>query len=226
MDNIKFNCPACSQSLEAPPDMAGEQIECPTCEKEITIPTLRTELSQPRPKKQIRLKKNHSLLTTPTQAPTSESKVPCKKCGAMILPTTAKRNRGRCMPCAGYPQSNTSVSTGGNSGPSAAIIAIVVQFVVCVFWVLFIWDADPEGIGKGFWMLMWLGGSVIGYFIGISNTAETVTSTLRNREHQVTGYVETPTGRILEGSHGAGVMLAALWYFCFPYLSLFIATAQ
>lgn len=38
MPDIKFNCPACKQSLEAPPDMAGQLIDCPTCKGAIEIP--------------------------------------------------------------------------------------------------------------------------------------------------------------------------------------------
>ncbi len=38
MADIEFNCPACGQVLEAPEEMAGETIECPSCEVEISIP--------------------------------------------------------------------------------------------------------------------------------------------------------------------------------------------
>lgn len=37
-DVIKFGCPACEQSLEAPRELAGSQIDCPTCRKQILIP--------------------------------------------------------------------------------------------------------------------------------------------------------------------------------------------
>jgi hypothetical protein len=36
--NIKFQCPHCAQSLEAPDDMIEQIITCPACNKEITIP--------------------------------------------------------------------------------------------------------------------------------------------------------------------------------------------
>lgn len=39
MCDIKFNCRFCRQSLEAPPDMAGESIECPACKGAIAIPS-------------------------------------------------------------------------------------------------------------------------------------------------------------------------------------------
>lgn len=38
MPDITFNCPGCKQSLEAPEDMAGDIIECPTCGQQITVP--------------------------------------------------------------------------------------------------------------------------------------------------------------------------------------------
>lgn len=38
MADINFDCPFCSQNLEAPPDMAGEIIECPACSEQVQIP--------------------------------------------------------------------------------------------------------------------------------------------------------------------------------------------
>jgi len=40
MSDIKFNCPTCTQPLEAPPEMAGQLIECPKCKKSLEIPSL------------------------------------------------------------------------------------------------------------------------------------------------------------------------------------------
>jgi|GEM_PF-1469650 len=39
MTDINFNCPHCNQNLDAPPDMAGETIDCPGCTKAIVIPS-------------------------------------------------------------------------------------------------------------------------------------------------------------------------------------------
>ena len=38
MSDIKFDCPRCKQSLEAPDDMAGQQIGCPICSHKVVIP--------------------------------------------------------------------------------------------------------------------------------------------------------------------------------------------
>ena len=38
MSDVKFNCPHCSQSLEAPEEMLGQLIDCPSCQKPIEVP--------------------------------------------------------------------------------------------------------------------------------------------------------------------------------------------
>jgi hypothetical protein len=38
MSDFKFNCPHCQQSLEAPQDMLGTVIDCPSCNKRIQLP--------------------------------------------------------------------------------------------------------------------------------------------------------------------------------------------
>jgi len=38
MADMKFECPKCSQPLEAPEEMAGGVIACPACEGEIAVP--------------------------------------------------------------------------------------------------------------------------------------------------------------------------------------------
>lgn len=55
MPDIKFNCTHCQQSLEAPADMAGEQVECPSCQQVMLLPA-HTESSAP-PKKKIVIRK-------------------------------------------------------------------------------------------------------------------------------------------------------------------------
>jgi hypothetical protein len=38
MPDFKFNCPHCKQSLEAPDEMLGQTIECPSCKGKIVLP--------------------------------------------------------------------------------------------------------------------------------------------------------------------------------------------
>jgi hypothetical protein len=40
---ISFACPLCNQHLEAPLDMAGDSISCPSCERDITVPLRHSE---------------------------------------------------------------------------------------------------------------------------------------------------------------------------------------
>ena len=45
MSDFKFNCKHCNQSLEAPEEMLGQEINCPTCNKEIIIATPHSTLN-------------------------------------------------------------------------------------------------------------------------------------------------------------------------------------
>ena len=38
MNYYKFECPHCTQSVEAPEEMIGSMVDCPTCKKSIVIP--------------------------------------------------------------------------------------------------------------------------------------------------------------------------------------------
>jgi len=38
MEDLKFNCPSCNQSLEAEPDLFGLRLECPNCGEGLKVP--------------------------------------------------------------------------------------------------------------------------------------------------------------------------------------------
>ncbi|MBM4143222.1 MAG: hypothetical protein FJ225_06485 [Lentisphaerae bacterium] len=38
MPDIGFSCDGCGQPLEAPPEMAGDTVECPSCGRELVVP--------------------------------------------------------------------------------------------------------------------------------------------------------------------------------------------
>jgi Zn finger protein HypA/HybF involved in hydrogenase expression len=42
MSDITFHCPECNQELEAPAEMAGEDVPCPACESQIKVPQQKT----------------------------------------------------------------------------------------------------------------------------------------------------------------------------------------
>ena len=39
MADIRFNCTACGQTLEAPAEMSGDLVACPSCSAEFRVPT-------------------------------------------------------------------------------------------------------------------------------------------------------------------------------------------
>jgi len=59
MSDFKFNCPHCNQSLEAPADMLGEQIDCPACTGAIQLPAPKMH-APPKQKKKIVVSKQPS----------------------------------------------------------------------------------------------------------------------------------------------------------------------
>ena len=52
MSDMKFTCPKCKQSLEAPEEMLGQLIDCPSCGQTIEVPRRSPTLNYPRPKPQ------------------------------------------------------------------------------------------------------------------------------------------------------------------------------
>ena len=38
MPDIRFECPNCAQSIDAPEELASQMIECPTCKETIEVP--------------------------------------------------------------------------------------------------------------------------------------------------------------------------------------------
>ena len=82
MPDIKFNCPNCDQTLEAPDDMAGVELECPACEETITVPAP----EQPE-KPASRLNVSDGSTPAMTEDTPSERKGggdPCPECGAEL----------------------------------------------------------------------------------------------------------------------------------------------
>ena len=49
MPDINFTCPNCGQSLEAPDDILGQQIACPSCNETINVPKSQSQPSIPPP---------------------------------------------------------------------------------------------------------------------------------------------------------------------------------
>jgi len=77
MADIKFKCLGCNQSLEAPPDMARQLIDCPTCKRVIEVPSSN------------RVQKN-SPLSKPAPDSSEGNTTSCPFCGESILSVALK----------------------------------------------------------------------------------------------------------------------------------------
>ena len=83
-EDIKFTCPDCEQPLEAPADMAGESIDCPSCANTLDIPLPIAEFvdhSVPEPE---------PIPADPPPLPPAPSVRACPFCAEEILATAVK----------------------------------------------------------------------------------------------------------------------------------------
>lgn len=84
MSDFKFNCPHCEQSLEAPEDMLGQTIECPSCNGSIQLPKPEPKPAPPRPapkKKIVTHRPSIPSRETTPQRSASPSAMPTEKFG-------------------------------------------------------------------------------------------------------------------------------------------------
>ena len=102
MADISFSCTHCSQHLEAPPDMAGMALECPSCNREIMVPK---PALRARPPGAVPVRPTvpasppataHATVHATAPATRSATSVPCPSCGA-----SAAADAVLCVQC-GY----------------------------------------------------------------------------------------------------------------------------
>lgn len=118
MSEFKFNCPHCEQSLEAPEEMLGQTIECPSCHGSI-------ELSKPEPQPQPE--------PTPEPAPPPKPETKdcpycseqilakakkCKHCGEILDASLQKQSRISSSAAEAAPRKPKSEKTEYQSHPS------------------------------------------------------------------------------------------------------------
>ena len=85
MTDIVFSCPHCRQSIEAPPDMAGQLIECPSCKQTIEVTKFPKPPAMPR---SFPSRANKACPYCGSEIPSTAQK--CKHCGEWVVnkPTT------------------------------------------------------------------------------------------------------------------------------------------
>jgi len=88
MSDFKFNCPHCKQSLEAPGEMLGQQIECPSCKGAIALPspTSRPLAKPPSPQPQKKSIVNKPL--APSASQSQQFSFECPQCHRTIQAST------------------------------------------------------------------------------------------------------------------------------------------
>ena len=86
MPDIKFSCPHCDQHLEAPDDMGGEQIECPSCRMMIGIPeaTVTKRLARKKPQAALSTPRALGLICPNCNAELPVGAVLCVDCGTNL----------------------------------------------------------------------------------------------------------------------------------------------
>ena len=85
MADIKFTCPHCPQPLEAPSDMEGETINCPSCLKQLVIPHIQ-RVAPPAPaRKPIQPLAQISRPKDSTPRPTQQRKSPKGKIILLLI---------------------------------------------------------------------------------------------------------------------------------------------
>ena len=118
MSDFKFNCPHCEQSLEAPEEMLGQTIECPSCSGSIQLPEPEPATqpqSQPapsEPKKKIITQRPKTTINTRS----------CPYCGEQILRTAQK-----CRYCGEFLSGKQKVQTNLKEG---ALIGVFICFMI------------------------------------------------------------------------------------------------
>ncbi|MDA0321258.1 MAG: hypothetical protein O2923_00870 [Verrucomicrobia bacterium] len=131
MADIKFACLECQQALEAPDDMAGMDLECPSCNAQIQIPAQRNAASHPA------LAKKAAAAETP-RGDSAGRKTKCPKCGAGI-PMGAVL----CVECGFHFKKKKQLQTregkaaatgGGNNVVVFALIGVIVIAIALIVW--------------------------------------------------------------------------------------------
>jgi DNA-directed RNA polymerase subunit M/transcription elongation factor TFIIS len=100
MADIEFDCPECGQVLEAPVEMAGESLACPSCDAPITIP----ELSDPEPDELAIFPNLPDVEINEPYTETAENV--CPECGATLQPDVVL-----CIQCGFHLKLGKKIST-------------------------------------------------------------------------------------------------------------------
>jgi DNA-directed RNA polymerase subunit RPC12/RpoP len=90
MSDIKFMCPHCGQHIEAPEEMVDQVVDCPACQKQMTVPLHMAQATTQKPT----LVPPPPLPPPAAQTEKTEVKYPCPDCNSCVeLTETPKVNK-------------------------------------------------------------------------------------------------------------------------------------
>ena len=110
MSDLKFNCPHCKQALEAPEEMLGEAIECPSCNDSIELPKPEP---QPQPDPPLPPQEPEQEPAPPSNPETKE----CPFCGEVILAKAKK-----CKHCSEFLDGRSSDPRPPSSSKKSTVL--------------------------------------------------------------------------------------------------------
>lgn len=125
MSDYKFNCPHCKQSLEAPEDMLGQTIECPSCQGSIELPAPPPKPKAP-PKPQPSTAANQR--PPPSRTTATADMRPCPYCGEHIL-----RSAQKCKHCGEFLKGQHEVRTNVKQGALIGAVACFAIGIILMF---------------------------------------------------------------------------------------------
>ena len=103
MADIRFSCPGCGQVLEAPPEMVGELVECPSCQQQFSIPAEQGDSESPTIKSGAMTDAMADALAAQEEAVAGES---CPECSAAM-----EAGAVLCLSCGFHKKLGKKIST-------------------------------------------------------------------------------------------------------------------
>ena len=123
MSEFKFDCPHCAQSLEAPEDLLGQTIECPSCNGSIQLPEPEP---QPAPRTVPPSSPKKKIITN--RSTSSGNTKPCPYCGEHIQRTAQK-----CKHCGEFLKGQHEVKTNVKQGALIGAVACFLIGIILMF---------------------------------------------------------------------------------------------
>ncbi len=138
MSDLELNCPHCQQPLEAPEEMLGETVECPSCQGSFQLPNptpapppQRPKPMPPHPKKKATQQQRPAPPRSSLQSNTTTPTRPCPYCGEHVL-----RSAKKCKHCGEFLDAGMRMQSQQKQSRNMVkplLIAIILALVVCSF---------------------------------------------------------------------------------------------